>query len=128
MMQAADFGNRDDRAAFRRLNGRSGGCVLVERKVSARLVIVPEVAGQNAAQVAFAQHESLIEAIPTDRGDEALGEGVLPGAGGRGQDFTDSHPLHTLPECVAVDRVAIAEEVSRRGVVREGVHDLLGRR
>jgi hypothetical protein len=32
-----------------------------------------------------------------------------------------------VPERVAVDRVAIAEEVRRRGVVREGVHDLLGR-
>jgi len=28
-----------------------------------------------------------------------------------GQDFTDSDPLHALPERVAVDRVAIAEEV-----------------
>ena len=128
MMQAPDFGNRDDRAELRRLDVSSVGGILVEREVSPCAVIVREVPGQDTAQVAFAQHESLIEAIPTDRGDEALGEGVLPGAGGRGQDFTDSHPLHTLPECVAVDRVAIAEEVSRRGVVREGVHDLLGRR
>jgi hypothetical protein len=32
-----------------------------------------------------------------------------------------------LPEGVAVARVAIAEEVRRHGVVREGVHDLLDR-
>ncbi|OGA01050.1 MAG: hypothetical protein A3I00_03570 [Betaproteobacteria bacterium RIFCSPLOWO2_02_FULL_64_12] len=32
-----------------------------------------------------------------------------------------------MPKRVAIDAVAIAEEVGRRGVVREGVHDLLGR-
>jgi hypothetical protein len=54
-------------------------------------------------------------------------KGVLPRAVGRGQDFTNSHALHALPERVAVDRVAIAEEIGWRGVVGEGVHDLLGR-
>lgn len=32
MMQATEFGNRDDRADFRRLNGPSVGCILVERE------------------------------------------------------------------------------------------------
>ena len=54
MMQAADFGNRDDLAEFRRLNWPSVGCILVERKVSARSVIADEVAGEDAVQVAFA--------------------------------------------------------------------------
>jgi hypothetical protein len=44
-----------------------------------------------------------------------------------GQDVTDPHPLQALAEHVTVDRVAVAEEVRRSGVVREGVHDLLGR-
>jgi hypothetical protein len=35
MMQAADFGNRDDHAEVRRLDSPSVGCVLVEREVSA---------------------------------------------------------------------------------------------
>ena len=42
ILPAADFGNRDDRAALRRLNGPSVGCVLVERKVRARRVIIHE--------------------------------------------------------------------------------------
>jgi hypothetical protein len=46
---------------------------------------------------------------------------------GHRQDFTDSHALHALPERVAVDHVAIAEEVRRRRVFREGVHDVLSR-
>jgi hypothetical protein len=68
----------------------------------------------------------MIEALSADRADEPLRERVLPRAGGRGQDFTDSQTVDAVPERGAVDRVAIAEEVRRRGVVREGVHDLLG--
>ena len=39
----------------------------------------------------------------------------------------DPHALHPVPERVAVDLVTIAEEKGRRGVIREGVHDLLSR-
>ena len=39
----------------------------------------------------------------------------------------DPHAVHSVSEGLAIDVVAIAEEVGRRGVVREGVHDLLGR-
>ena len=42
MMQATDFGNRDDRAQSRRLNWPPVGSVLVEREMSASPVIVRE--------------------------------------------------------------------------------------
>ena len=127
MVQAADFGNLDDLARRGPLDRPQVGRILVEREVSARPVIVREVAGQDAAQVSFAEDEDVIQTLAPDRADEPLREGVLPRAVRRGQDFTDSHALHSLPERVTVDRVAIAEEIGRRGVVREGVHDLLGR-
>jgi hypothetical protein len=41
--------------------------------------------------------------------------------------FEDPHALHALPEGQSVDRVAIAEKVGWRGVVRERLHELLGR-
>jgi hypothetical protein len=43
------------------------------------------------------------------------------------EDFRDAHALDSMPELFAIDAVAIAEEIGRRGVVREGLHDLLGR-
>src|SRR3989441_8783645 len=36
-------------------------------------------------------------------------------------------PFHSVLKLLAVDLVTVAEEIGRRGVVREGVHDLLGR-
>ena len=126
MMQAADFGKRHDRALRRRLDGPAVGRILVEREMSASLMIVREVAGQGAAQVSFAQDDDMIETLAADRADEPLRVGVLPRAGGRRQHFTNPHALQPLPERVTIDAVAIAEEVGRRGVVWEGVDDLLG--
>jgi hypothetical protein len=44
---------------------------------------------------------------------------------GRCENFVDAQALHSVPEGLAVD--VVAKKVGRRGVVREGVHDLLGR-
>jgi len=126
MMQATDFWNWDDHARARRLDWPSLGCVLVEREMSADPVIVREVAGQGAAQVSFAQDDDMIETLAADRADEPLRVGVLPRAVGRCEHFTDPHALHSLPERVTVNAVPIAEEIGRRGVVREGVNELLG--
>src|SRR6266481_9554189 len=95
--------------------------------MSASLVIVREVAGQETAQVPFAKDEYMIQTLAPDGADEPLREGVLPRAVRRREDFTDAHALHAMPEHMTVDRVAIAEEIGGGGVVREGVHDLLGR-
>jgi hypothetical protein len=76
--------------------------------------------------VPFAKDKNMIQALAPDRADDVLREGVLPRALGRRQDFTDPYALHALPEHVTVDRVAIAEEIGGRRVLREGVDDLLG--
>ena len=68
----------------------------------------------------------MIETLASDRADEPFREGVLPRTVRRGQHFTDAHALHALPKSETVDAIAIAEEIGRRGVVREGVDELLG--
>jgi len=60
MMQATDFGNRDDRAEPRRRDRPSGGCILVEREVSAGSVIVREVRDQDASQMPFAENDNMV--------------------------------------------------------------------
>src|SRR6266436_2866987 len=126
MMQATDFWNWEYHARARRLAWSSLGCVLVEREMSAGPVIVGEVAGQGAAQVSFAQDDDMIETLAADRADEPLREGLLPRAVPRREDFLDPHALASVPKLLAVDLVTVAQEIRGRGVVREGVHDLLG--
>ena len=92
-MEAADFANRDDPAEFRPLNWPAVGRILVERQVSARPVVVREVASQGTAEVLLAEDDDVIQTLAPDGADEALGEGVLPRAVRRRQDFTDAHTL-----------------------------------
>ena len=89
--------------------------------------VADEVADEDAAQVRLTQNEDMVQTLAPDRADEPFHEGILPRALGGRQDFTDVHALHSVPERVAVDRVVITEEIGGCGVVRKGVHDLLGR-
>ena len=45
----------------------------------------------------------------------------------RREDFVNPHALHSVAKLLAKHPVTIAQEIGRRGLVREGVHDLLGR-
>jgi len=127
MMQTTDFGDLHDLTQLRRLDGPHIWRILLEREVSSRPVIVREVAGQDAAQVPVVEHEDMTQTLAPDRADEPLGKGILLRAVGRCRHFPDPHALQPLPERMAVDHVAITEEIGRRGLVWEGVHDLLGR-
>src|SRR5439155_17869945 len=96
----------------------------VEREMRASLMIVGEVAGQDAAQVAFAENQNVIQTLAADRADEPLREGILPRAVRSREDFLDPHAVHSVAKLLAVDLVPVAQEIGGRGVVREGVHDL----
>src|SRR5260370_36461685 len=119
MRQATDFGNRDDRAERWRLDWPSVGCILVEREVSAGPVIVREVRGQDASQVPLAENDDMVQALAAHRAEEALREGILPRAVRGREDFLEPHALHAEPKLLAVDLVAVEEEIGRCGVVRE---------
>jgi hypothetical protein len=127
VVQAADFGTRHDRPRRRTLDRPEVGCVLVEREVGARLMVIGKVSGQDTAKVSLAEDEHVIQALAPDRPDDALRERILPGAVWRREDLLDPHGRHPVPELRAIDVVTISEEVRRRGLVREGVHELLSR-
>jgi len=87
-------------------------------------VIVREVRGQDASQVPLAENDDMVQALASYGANEALREGILPRAARGREDFLDPHALHSVPKLLTVDPVA--QEIARRGVVREGVHDLMG--
>jgi hypothetical protein len=75
--------------------------------------------------VSLAEDQHVIQALAPDRPDEALRERILPVAVWRREDPVNPHGRHPVPELLAIDLVTISEEVRRRGLVREGVHELL---
>src|SRR5262245_51032086 len=126
MMEATDFADSDDLAELRRLDQPHVRSILGQGEVGPGAVVVVEVSGEDVSQVALAQDEDMVETLSADRADQAFGKRILPRASGSREDFLDLHAPHTLAEGVPVDRIAIAEEIGRGGIVGESVHDLLG--
>jgi hypothetical protein len=91
-----------------------------------RLMVIGEVASEDAVEVRRAEGEHVIQTLAPDRTDQALRKGVLPGAVRRREHLLDPHALYAVPKWLTVDVVAVAEKIGWGGVVREGVHELLG--
>ena len=74
----------------------------------------------------------MIEALATDRSDKSLDVRRLPGRTVCDHDLLDTHVLDPLAQEIAVDRIPITDQESRRLVFGERLDDLfscpLGRR
>jgi hypothetical protein len=57
----------------------------------------------------FAEDDDVIEAFPSNRPVDALGEGILPGCSWGNEDLVDPDAFQASCENVAVDGVAITE-------------------
>src|SRR5215469_1037990 len=81
--------------------------------MSAGLLVVFKVAVQNPSQVLLSQHDHVVQAFPPNGADQSLGKSVLPRAPGRGEHFGDAHFSQAVPELVAIDSVAVSDQVLR---------------
>jgi hypothetical protein len=111
MVEATDFAKRHDPAHLRSFDGPQVRRVLVERAMGSGAVIVREARGQNATQVPLAENGDIVEALSPHRADGPFHERILPRTVGRREDFIDPHALYSVPELLAVDLVAIAQEI-----------------
>jgi hypothetical protein len=111
MVQAADFRQLHDPFDLGRLDPPDVRRILIEREVSAGPVIVREVRGQDASQVALAENNDMVQALAPHRADEALSKGILPRPVRGREDFLDTHVLHALMKRVPVDVVTIAKQI-----------------
>jgi len=57
------------------------------------------------------KNHHVIEAFSPNRADQSLGKGILPGTAGCGDDFFYSQRLYAAAKPVAVNRVAIPDQV-----------------
>jgi hypothetical protein len=73
------------------------------------------------------QHDDVVEALAAEGADEPFHVGILPRRPRRCLDFMDPHGLDSARERDPVDRIAIAQQVSRGGLPGEHLHELLGR-
>ena len=117
VVEAADQGQRDDAAVIGWLDGSRLGRVLVEGEVRARGMVVTEITAQTPTEVSLVEDNDVVEYVAADGANHALDEGVLPRRAGRGENLGDADPFHASPELVAVDAIAIAQDVARCRVI-----------
>ena len=73
------------------------------------------------------EDDDMIEALATDGADEPLDIGRLPGRARCDAHFINTEAAHTAPEWSAVDGIAVAQQVARRGVEGKRLDYLLCR-
>ena len=79
MVQAADLWDCDDSAAAGRFDLAFNRRVAIQRQVSPRFMVVHEVRGQDAPEMALVEHDDMTEALTTNGTDQSLHVRRLPG-------------------------------------------------
>ena len=90
-------------------------------------VVGDKVVAQPATPVGLVEHHHVVETLAAQGPDEAFHVRILPRGPGRGLDFADPQGVNSAGEPDPVDRIAVAQQVARRGLPGERLHELLGR-
>src|SRR6476660_9845398 len=87
-------------------------------------VVILLVRAQHMPQMPHAKHDHMIEAIASDRADQSFSIAVLPRRSRRCRSVANAHRAETTRKCLAVDTVAITNEVIRHRLPPAGLADL----
>ena len=124
-MQAPDLGNGYNRPRPGELNGPRKRRILAQREVRAGALVLIEVRFQDAPQTGFIYDDQVIQAFPTNRADQSLNVGVLPGRLRCRENLTNAQPACCLAKFPSVAPIAIARQVMRGAVPRKGFQQLV---
>ena len=79
---------------------------------------------QQPTQMPLVEHDEVVEAFPADGADDVLGERILPRRVGRDENLVNAHAVDSTVKGIAVDRVAVPEEIPWGRFVGECLNDL----
>ena len=120
-MEARDLRDCHDTPGQNWLYLTPAWAVVAETLVRPRDVVVHEICLQQASEMPFVDHDDVTEAFPSNRADDALGEGILTGRSRGNEDLAHLQAFYPPYEDVAVNGVPIAEQVRGRGLIREAL-------
>jgi len=79
MVQAAKVGDGHDPPSTGWVELSRHGRIALQREVRPNAVVVGDILLENQPQMPPAENDHMLETFPTDRADDPLGVGVLPG-------------------------------------------------
>ncbi len=89
-------------------------------------MVVVEIARKDPPQVPMVQDDDVVQALASDRADNAFHIGILPRRSGRCHDLLNVHGLDRSPEGSAIGAIAVSDDMSRHNVPGKGLPQLLG--
>src|SRR6202049_857147 len=98
--------------------------VLVDQKVRAGRVIIARVRSQQMAKMPLAEHDNVVKTLPPDRTDRPFAISVLPRRSRGGWPIPNAYSSKSSDEDVAVDGVAVTNDVSQRYFPTIGLGEL----
>jgi len=78
------------------------------------------------AQVSFAEDDDMIKTFPPDRANQSFSMSILPWRSRCGWPVTNAHRMKTSLEYLAVDTVAIVDDIPRHRFPAAGFGELPG--
>src|SRR5919109_2061625 len=91
------------------------------------VVIVVHIGSQNTAHMPLVQYDHMIEHVAPDTADHPLAIGILPRRWGRNLHPFNARVMDSVLERGAVDGIPVPQQVTRWGVPRKRLDDLLRR-
>src|SRR6267378_1482206 len=88
------------------------------------LIVVGRVRAKQMAEMPLPEHDNMVQAIASDRTDRPFTISILPRRSRRGRPIPNAHRPKAADEDVAVDRVAVTNDVSRRYFPTIGLGEL----
>ena len=124
MVQTTDLGERNDPAASGRFDVPGIRRVLAESKVRPGNVVVAEKAFQDSSQMALVEDHHVIQAFTPNRLDDAFDIRILSRGTWCNENLLDSEGMNAAHEVLAVDTVAVTDQIPGDRVPRKRSDEL----
>jgi hypothetical protein len=124
-MKATELWNCDNLSNLQRLSRKR--TLLAETQVGSGLVVVAEIRRQASLEMASVEDDVVVQALPSNRADEALGVWILPRTARCCENLLHAQRLDSQSNLSTVPAVAIADEILGSLSVCERLYDLLCR-
>ena len=106
---------------FRHLNLSRLRCVLPQRKMCSRSMVVLEIRSERSSERAFLEYDHVIETLATNGSNYSLDVGSLPRRAWCRQNFADARISHLLLELTAEDGIAVTQQVRGNWGIGKGL-------
>ena len=125
MMETAKNGSGRDLTDISWLNWPVHRTIVVQPLMGPRLVIILKVSLQNTSEMTLIEYDNVVDALSAYGFDQPLRVGILPRRLGSRYNLFETDGADSPHEVLAVNAIAVAQQVLRRGIIGKRLDDLL---